>query len=247
VPAAPDYAPSLAASGRRRPPQRATFKNSRLGFFGAPSGRTLAKRRSACRTAPGYRRCGYKTASGRPEWLNADPAGLAGGLNLYAYVGDNPVNGIDPLGLWQVTFGGGDGAGFYVTFGYNGGQFNLGGIVGLGSGAFLSVNPRDSGSQDQGDRWGVYGRGSLGGAGYVGVPASVYLPLDGSNSVSGQIALSFRGTPIGQQGSVNIIGAKFGPDNNPASVIPGAQFTIGQGGVVGIGDVHFFGKKDNCP
>ena len=99
MPAAPDYAPSLAASGRRRPPQRATFKNSRLGFFGAPSGRTLAKRRSACRTAPGYRRCGYKTASGRPEWLNADPAGLAGGLNLYAYVGNNPISGIDPKGL----------------------------------------------------------------------------------------------------------------------------------------------------
>ena len=99
MPAAPDYAPSLAASGRRRPPQRATFKNSRLGFFGAPSGRTLAKRRSACRTAPGYRRCGYKTASGRPEWLSRDPMGEYGGLNLYGYVRDNPVNMRDPLGL----------------------------------------------------------------------------------------------------------------------------------------------------
>ena len=99
MPAAPDYAPSLAASGRRRPPQRATFKNSRLGFFGAPSGRTLAKRRSACRTAPGYRRCGYKTASGRPEWLSRDPLGEKAGINVYEYVGDDPINYNDPEGL----------------------------------------------------------------------------------------------------------------------------------------------------
>jgi RHS repeat-associated protein len=104
VPAAPVYASSLAASGRRRPPQRATSKNSRLGFFGTLSGRTLGKHRSARRTAPGYRACGYKTASGRPKWINADPIGLRGGINLYAYCGNNPINFIDPFGLATVHY-----------------------------------------------------------------------------------------------------------------------------------------------
>ncbi len=38
-------------------------------------------------------------ASGRRCWLSPDPLGEAGGINLYGYVGNDPINLWDPLGL----------------------------------------------------------------------------------------------------------------------------------------------------
>jgi len=42
----------------------------------------------------------YDPEAGR--WLTPDPLGVADGLNVYAYVGNNPTNLVDPYGLWDV-------------------------------------------------------------------------------------------------------------------------------------------------
>jgi uncharacterized protein RhaS with RHS repeats len=42
--------------------------------------------------------CAYKTASGPLKWLNQDPIGERGGINLYRFVNNNPVNLIDTDG-----------------------------------------------------------------------------------------------------------------------------------------------------
>ena len=93
------------------------------GFCRHAAGQTSRQGRCRPIITPGSRACGYKTVSGRHEWLNRDPLGEPGfellqrvapfrthplnltpaelleGQNLYDYVDNNPINKIDPNGL----------------------------------------------------------------------------------------------------------------------------------------------------
>jgi hypothetical protein len=48
-------------------------------------------------------RAGYDPTIGR--WLSRDPIGEEGGINLYGYVANDPINWIDPLGLDTQHYG----------------------------------------------------------------------------------------------------------------------------------------------
>ena len=68
----------------------------------------------------------YDPETGR--WLSRDPIAEAGGINLYGYVGNNPVNLVDPLGLFNPsTLGNAANAGRL----YFGGVLKLAGAAGL--------------------------------------------------------------------------------------------------------------------
>ena len=98
----------------------------------------------------GYHYNGFRDYS--PElgrYLQADPIGLNGGMNLYAYCGGDPVNRKDERGLWDTDDSDDDSPGFGGTEGW-GEPEGPGGIGGVGppSGAPQELSDISTGGEN---------------------------------------------------------------------------------------------------
>ena len=150
----------------------------------------------------------YRTDWGR--FTQPDLIGYAGGANLYAYVGNDPLNATDPLGLWQITVSGGYGLFGSLTFGYNSGQFNLGAAVGAGVGLSAAYNPSDTGLQAPGYSTSIQGQGEVGllpglGAG-VSASAQTSVPngrISNQGTANAQAYVNFPAYSAGVQANVS--------------------------------------------
>jgi RHS repeat-associated protein len=98
-----------------------------------------------------YRARQYSPAWGR--FLQADPIGYGGGSNLYAYVNNDPLNNVDPLGMYTLQIGGN--MGYTLPFGISGTCFagiafdTQGGIAsfyGYGVGVWLGAGASMAGA-----------------------------------------------------------------------------------------------------
>jgi RHS repeat-associated protein len=174
-----------------------------------------------------YRNRYYSPAWGR--FISEDPLKFAGGdYNLYRYALGNPVMGIDPYGLWQITAYGGADFGFYITVGNNFGQWNVG--IWIGEGAGLSVRgiSTDTGAlQTPGLRGSFRGAASLS-QGIRGTSVGGQVGMDGSwGSLTGTYAPGLWGS--GVSGSINSSGAtSYGPSMGQ-SFGGGAAIFLGTG------------------
>jgi RHS repeat-associated protein len=151
----------------------------------------------------GYR--DYNSGFGR--YLESDPIGLNGGVNTYAYVGNNPLSYVDPYG--QSTF--------QIGFAFNG-QF---GLFNLNFGAGLAFDSHGGvGTYD-------YGGGGGGGAG-AGVGGGVQFAVSDANRIK-DLSGPFGNTSAS---AGDVVGASVDYFSGPGScgqLVTGSGFTLGLG------------------
>ncbi len=183
-------------------------------YFHAPSGLHLTRFRV------------YDAQTGR--WLSRDPLREDAGLNMHAYVGNDPINGIDPLGLKTLAVGlsGGGflGVGITTSFGviadtqgnigvYGGVDYGGGVAASLGvDGNFMATGAEDIYAATSGNSGGVGVSGAL--IGKVGYNGSTGQNADGSNWIGAGAAMG-----LGIGGGAT---ATTGPSGAYGFNVPGA-------------------------
>ena len=65
------------------------------------SGRLSRRAHRRSMFTPGSRPCAYRTASGRGKWNSRDPSEKAGGMSLYGFVSNHPIDDVDAFGLMR--------------------------------------------------------------------------------------------------------------------------------------------------
>jgi len=97
-----------------------------------------------------YYRARYFNATAH-RFVSEDPAGLLGGSpNLYVYLGNRPLNFVDPLGLFNILAGGGFSAvgitgveasgGLFANPGFFGQNADIGTFAAVGIGTGLNIS-----------------------------------------------------------------------------------------------------------
>jgi RHS repeat-associated protein len=180
------------------------------------------------------------------RFVSEDPIEFGGGdVNLYGYVGNNPLRYVDPLGLeWQAVIG--------VSGSLGGGPFLVGGLFGGGGTNIIFTSSGQIGVQFTATASagvGLYaGVGVQAGGGYSRCPTKPGLSV---NRV-GQVDLNAGWGPVNRgvsaQYDPSAAGIQIQSGVARAGVGFGIQASAGVSQVVTIGTPALFGsgRKDGC-